>query len=141
MVLAQQQGTGEVDREAQAGYRDRLIEADGHGRGEALGALGQDQEGHHGQARRAGEAPERSDLAGPEAVARILGVAAPVGVGQGCHAERGRMGRHVPAVGEERHGAEGQPRGDLERLIMARVRPMTHQVRCSPGARGRVPKG
>ena len=67
----------------------------------------------HGQRHCAGEAAEHTDLAGAERVPPVVGVATRIGVGKGRDPESRDVGAHVPAIGQQGHGAKGRPGNDF----------------------------
>ena len=75
--------------------------------------LHRDGERHDAQEKCRGEARKVAHLAGAEGEARVAGVALGEGVGRGRDAQGARMGGHVEAVREERHGAGEVARDDL----------------------------
>ena len=85
--------------------RNRLI--DPHHRFEA------DADRDHAENERAREAREIAELARAEREVAVLGVAARHPIGPCREPERADMRRHVHAVGQERHRAEGEPGDDL----------------------------
>ena len=111
--MAEQCRADEIDDQPEHRDRHRLAIVDGSGRDEALCALPDDPDrdcGEHQCRGKAGEAPE---LARSEAVARVVGPSPGKPIGQRRHPERKRVGRHVPAVGGQRHRAGNRPDPDF----------------------------
>jgi hypothetical protein len=73
-----------------------------------------DAECEQRQHQRAREPGEIADLAGAEGKARVRSVPPREAIGERGGAERARVGRHVHAVGEQRHRAGEQTRDDLD---------------------------
>ena len=109
----QQPGADEIDGEAEYGNRNRLAIGDRHRPNQPLGALecdlDRDQRQHDG----AGEGGEIAKFAGAESEIRVGCLPTRKEIGQRGNAQRRGMGRHVPAVGEQRHRAEQRSRHDL----------------------------
>ena len=114
MILVEQQpGAHQIDRQAYHRQRDRFAEMDDDRRIEPRQRLvadrRRDQSEDHGAAKRR----QFAHLAGAESEARIVRVAAREAVGERRDRERAGMGRHVPAVGHHRHRAEDGAADDL----------------------------
>ena len=60
------------------------------------------------------ETRQVAHLAGAESEAFVAGVAAGIAIGKCGYQHGSRMGRHVPAVGNQRHRAEDAARGDFD---------------------------
>ena len=108
-VLLKQEHADEVDDEAHDSHEDGLVELDGGGVEKPL-----DGDGGHGKSRDAekdGAGEATQDLDFPRAENEAMVRAMPVGQhkSQPGNAERHRMGAHVTAVSEERHGMEDPP--------------------------------
>ena len=104
----------QVDGQADHGNGNGFIEADRCRREKPLEGFRRHQQGHNGQNNRTAETAENPDFPGAEAVARIIGVASCVTVGKSGDAQRGGMGSHVPAVGQEGHGAVNETGKDFD---------------------------
>ena len=113
MVSGQQPGAGEVHGEPDHRNHRRFAELDRYGVHQAPEALVADEQGDEGEDDCAGERRELTDLAGPEREAGIVGVLAGEAISERRNGERCGMGRHVPAVGHQRHGPEDRPCDDL----------------------------
>ena len=114
MTVAQHPGRNQVHSQADARDEHRFVEADGQGLEEASHRLPGDQNRDHRQDHGARVPTEHAHLPGSERVTGIAGVSARVEIGERGDAERRRVARHVPAVGEERHRVEGVPGDDLD---------------------------
>eukprot|EP00913_Durusdinium_trenchii_P021378 g20091.t1 len=106
MIVAKQPGADQVDHEPEGRDEDCLIEFDRHGTCQPQDAFPGNEQGDERQDDGAGEAGQVTELARAEAVARIVRVLAGIGIGHGRDQHGAGVGRHVPAVGRERHGAE-----------------------------------
>ena len=62
----------------------------------------------------AGKGGQIAELARAEGKPRIAGMAARQPIGRRRKSQRADMGRHMHAVGEQRHGAEHKARGDFD---------------------------
>ncbi len=102
-----------VDNESGDGDEDRVVVLDGGRVDEAVDAPRGHDHGERGEQHRPGEAAQGVHLAAAEAVARVVGVAARVDVGEGGDAQRDGVRPHVQAVGQQGHGGERQAREDL----------------------------
>ena len=111
--IEEQPGAQKVHAEADDRHDDRLLEADGDRREQADDRLVADQERDQRQDQGARKSSKVAELAGAVREAGIVGVAAGEVVGQGRDAEGGRVGRHVPPVGHERHRPEDRAGDDL----------------------------
>ncbi len=87
--------------------------ATGRGSNRRVADLERDAERHDAEHERRSEARKVADLAGAEAVAPSVGMTLRIGIGDRGDAERARMGRHVKAVGEQRHRVEDETGGDF----------------------------
>ena len=112
-TVAEQPGAPEVHHQADNGDRQRLAEGDGHRRAQPLESLDGDERGGQAERDGAGEAREIAELAGAEGEARVVRVAARQPVGEDADAERRDMRPHVPAIGQQREGAEHCSGDDL----------------------------
>ena len=113
IVVEQEPGAGEIDQQADRGERGRLGEIDRHRRKQPPHRLVADQHRDQRQQQRAGKGRQFSHFAGAEGKARIARVPAREAIGERGDAQRAGMGRHVPAVGDHRHGAEQRAADDL----------------------------
>jgi hypothetical protein len=114
MVLALQQPCArEIDQQPGDGDTDCLGKADLHRMGKAQHALPGHQQRDQRKDDGAREAGQIAELAGAEGEARIARLAAGIEVGDCRYQHGARMRRHVPAVGDERHGAVVGPRRDF----------------------------
>jgi len=106
LVVGQQPGAGEVHREAHARDRDRLIELDRHRVEEPHDRLVGDQDRDQCQDDGARKGCQLAKLAGAERESRVIGVAAGETVGKRRDHQCGDVGRHMRAVGDDRHRTE-----------------------------------
>ena len=141
MAVEQEPGAGEIDAETERRKHDGLAEIDRHRRDEPRQRLVADQQRDQRQDHRAGECRELADLAGAEGKARIARVASCETVGECGDAEGAGVGRHVPAVGDDRHGAEHRAADNLGNHHRRRERyhaPGAEFVPVMPGAKKNV---
>ncbi len=113
VIVLKQPGTGQVHQQADDGDGDGLLIVDRAGIQQPEHRLEQHHAGHPHQQEGAGEAPQHLDLPGAEAESVVAGEVAGGAVGQHRQAERQRMGTHVPAVGQQRHGVVEPAATDL----------------------------
>ena len=106
VIAAQQPGADQVDDKPDAGDEHRLAEVDRHRGIEAQEAFPADQQSDHGEDDGAGETGEVAEFPRAEGEARVVAVAPGVKISQRGDQHRRRMGRHMPAVGNQRHRAE-----------------------------------
>jgi hypothetical protein len=78
----------------------------------------------------AGKGGQIAEFAGAERETRIARLPSRKQVGQGGDPERGSMGRHVPAIGEQRHRSGEPSHRDFTDIITV-VSPTTNQARRS----------
>ena len=134
-AAAQQPRARDVDGEAENSDRDRLGEVrSASARTVAPIDFVADQQRDHRQHDGAGEAREIAELAGAEGEARIVGVAARVGVGERRQQQRAGVGAHVQAVGDQRDRAEHQRRRRSRRSSSSR-KARSRPRRCARCAR------
>jgi hypothetical protein len=113
VIVAQQPGADEIDAEAEHRDRDGLAIGDGHRMSEACNAFVGDLNGNHGQDDRTGKGSEVAEFAGAKRETRIARLPSRKQIGQGGDPERGSMGRHVPAIGQQRHRSGEPPPRDF----------------------------
>lgn len=114
VAVFEEERADHINEEADHRDGNGLVEADRYRQEGALHRLPGHQKPDHAQDDRTGETAEDADLARPEAVARILRMAAAQVVGERGHREGADVGAHVPAVREQRHRIEGDAGGDLD---------------------------
>jgi hypothetical protein len=133
VAMGVQQGDArQVDHQADHRDRQRPGVVDRVRRGQPGDRLADRRHRHQGEGDRAGEAGQGPDLAGAKGQGVVIGVAAGGRVGEGGQAQGGDVGRHVPAVGEERHragrvadhdldhhGRRGQPDDQAQAALLA----------------------
>ncbi len=103
-----------VDHEAEHGDDDRLVECDGHRLQETMHAFPchhQCKQGEHHRARKSGQGIY---LPGAETESLVVGVATREDIRDQGQAERRCVGRHVKAVGEQRHRSVDQAGRDFD---------------------------
>ena len=113
VLVAQPPGAQEVDCQADDGHQSGGAKGDGDGGYHTHGRLCTHEGGHEEQTHGRGEPGQGVDLAGPEDQVRVVGVAAGPDVGEPGHGHGPGMAGHVPAVGQQGHGAEKPARDDL----------------------------
>ena len=113
VMIVQQEYAEQIDCEPQHRDRNGLPEPDGDRIDEAHHQLIADQQRHHSQDNGARERRQLAELAGTEREPIIIDVPAGEIVGDGGDGKRRHMGRHVQAVGDQRHGAEQRAAADL----------------------------
>ena len=140
--VAEQPGAGEIDGEAEHRDGDRFAKRDRNRIEKPIGALIGDLNRNQAEDDGAGESREIAELAGAEAEADVAGMLPREHIGQRRNAECCGMGRHVPAIGQQRHRSEDRAGGDLSHhhddgqhdhepgpaLIMGVLRPEEHVV-------------
>jgi hypothetical protein len=114
VVLAQQPRAAEVHDEADRGDGHRLAVGDRHRTRETEKAFVGDKQRDHRQHDRAGERGQLAELAGTEREAPVMRVPPREQIRRCRDADGERMRRHVPAVGEQRHGSEDRASRDLD---------------------------
>ncbi len=113
MQLPQQPCARQIDAKAEAGHGDGLAIDDRNRRHQPQHALIGDLDGDHEKDERAGKRREFAELAGAEGKTGMAYVSAREQIGDAGDPEGRGVRRHVPAVGQERHGAEKRSRNDL----------------------------
>ena len=113
LLVEQQPGAREGDREADAGNQDRFVERDRYRVHEAGKQFHADEQRNEGQYNGAGEPGQLADLASAIGKAWIAGVSPCIAIGEHGDRERRDMGRHVPAVGGQRHRSESRAGDDF----------------------------
>ncbi|MCY1237621.1 hypothetical protein D9M72_503260 [compost metagenome] len=114
VVVLQQPGAHEVDDEAGDGDENRLAKIDRHRSVEAAQAFPADQQSDERQHDGAGKTGQVAKLSGAEGETAIVRMLARIEIGKRGDQHRGRMGRHVPTIGNERHRPEDLPGHDLD---------------------------
>ena len=104
VIILEQPGTGEVHQQPHQRDSDRLLIVDRAGIEQPEHRLEQHQPGHSHQQQGAGEATQHLDLPGAEAESVVAGEVAGGAIGQHRETERQRVGAHVPAISQQRHG-------------------------------------
>ena len=89
---------------------NRLVETYGHGIQQPQYRLVPDEQGNHRQDESARIARKLSHFAGAEGKTGIVRVLTRKQIGGGGDAERGGVGGHVPAIGQQRHRSEHRSR-------------------------------
>eukprot|EP01022_Parablepharisma_sp_SALTPOND_P021856 TRINITY_DN43714_c0_g1_i1.p6 TRINITY_DN43714_c0_g1~~TRINITY_DN43714_c0_g1_i1.p6 ORF type:complete len:319 (+),score=122.47 TRINITY_DN43714_c0_g1_i1:1736-2692(+) len=113
VVVAEHQGADQVDHQADHRHQDGLVKGDGHRIYQTRHRLIGHEHRDEAQQQGAGEPGQLAHLAGAETEAGVVGVAPGQPVAQGGDAQGGGVGGHVPAVGQQGHGAEDDARGHL----------------------------
>ncbi len=113
VAVAQQPGADEVDAEAQHRHRDRLAIGNRDRVNQPHRAFIGDLDRDQAEDDRAGKGGEVAELAGAEAEMGIARMLAREQIGDGGDPQRGRMGGHVPAIGQQRHRSEKRSCRDL----------------------------
>ena len=113
MLLAKQEGADEIDGKPEHGNGDGFAIGNRDRVDQPLHALEGDLDRDDAENDGAGEGGEIAELAGAEGEMRIARLAARKEIGERGDAERSRMGRHMPAIGKQRHRAEQRSRHDL----------------------------
>ena len=114
MIGAEQPGARKVHDQTKHGDPDRLGVGDRHRADEPLGGLDRDPDREDRENERAGKTRQIAHLAGTEGKSRIVRMSTSKPVGKGCDAQGTCMGRHVNAIGEERHRSGPQASDDLD---------------------------
>lgn len=104
--IVQQPGAGEVNQETDDGNPDGFLKPDFDRFPESTKALPKDQQGHQRKTDSTAETAQRPHFSGAKTEPRIVGVMAGKGICKGRDSQRGSVGRHVPAVGQQSHGAK-----------------------------------
>ena len=126
----QQPGRHQVHQQADHGHFQGRLRRQRLGAPQAQRRLDANAHGHQHQHKGAGEAAQHFNLPAAEGVACIVGVATRQGKGQGRHAQRQGMRPHVPAVGQQGHGAAPPAHRDFQHH--------GHQGQCQHPARARL---
>ena len=113
VLVAQQPRADKIDGKAEHRDRNRFAIGDRDGAHHPLHALKGNLYGDDPQDDGAGEGGEIAKFAGAESEIRVGCLPTRKEIGQRGNAQRRGMGRHVPAVGEQRHRAEQRSRHDL----------------------------
>ena len=92
---AKHDGRYQIDDEANHSDQQCLIEADGLRSEKSNASFPDHQHCDDAEDDRAGERGERSDLAGAERVAPVIGMLAGISIGESCDTERGYMSSHM----------------------------------------------
>jgi hypothetical protein len=126
----QQPGADKIDRQTEKRHQDRVVEADRNRIEQAHGALIPDQQRDQCKDYGTGKACQFSQLSRAEGKPRVLCMTTGETVSHRGDSQRGGMGGHVPAVGQERHGAKDRAgnTATISATIMTAVRPTTIQV-------------
>src|SRR5262249_31803600 len=98
VLTTQQPGADQIDREAEAGHRNRLAIDDRDRRDQPQRALIGDLDRDDAKNQRAGERGEIAELAGAEGKPRVAQLPPGEQIGRAGNAERGGVGAHMPAV-------------------------------------------
>lgn len=109
----QEPGAGHIDGKTDDGDGQRLVEANRNRREQAHHALIGDQNRDQSQKRGACKGGKFADLAGTKRETCIVGMPARKAIGEGGNRERRGVGRHMPAIGEQRHRSEQHAGGDF----------------------------
>ncbi len=113
VIILEQPGTGEVHQQPHQRDSDRLLIVDRAGIEQPEHRLEQHQPGHSHQQQGAGEATQHLDLPSAKAESVVAGKVAGGAIGQYRETQRQRVGAHVPAVGQQRHGVVEPAAADL----------------------------
>jgi hypothetical protein len=113
ITIPKQPGTCQIDRQAYDRNDNGLIEIDGDGGGEAKQAFPSDQQRNERQNDCAGEPRQISQFACAKGEAAILGMATGERIGERRYQQGSSMGRHVPTIGNQSHGAVDTAGDDL----------------------------
>ena len=114
VVVAQKPCADEIDDKADNSNCDGLAEIDRHRIEQSQYALPAHDQRDQRQHDRAGKAREIAELAGAEGEACIVRMSARVEIGERRDQHGADMGRHMPAIGEQRHRAVNRARADLD---------------------------
>ncbi len=114
VMIMQEQRADEVHDEADKRDRDRFPERDRHGMDQAGHRFISDQQRHHGEDDGAGKGGKLSQLAGSERKPVIADMAAGKAVGDGGDRQRGDVGGHMEAVGDEGHRPRPRAAADFD---------------------------
>ena len=113
MAVAQQKGADEIDGEAKYGDQERFAIGNRDRMHQPLRAFKRNLDRDDRQNDGAGKGGKVAELSGAEGEFGVAGLASREQIGQRGDAERRGMGRHVPAVGQQRHRSEQRSRHDL----------------------------
>ena len=102
-----------IHHQSDYGDKGRLAEGNRLRRDETTHAFYRNAKCDDAQDKGRRKAREVSDLTSSEAELPVFGVPSCEGIGSRRHSERPRMGRHVKAVGEQRHRSKDGPCDDL----------------------------
>ncbi|MNX80438.1 hypothetical protein D3C86_1120980 [compost metagenome] len=104
VVARQQKGTGDVHRQPHHRNHRRFGECHGRWLKQAINGFTGNAESHQPQHHGRGKTREIPDLAGAEAVTRVVGIAPCKPIGRRRDAQGPGMGGHVKTIGQQRHG-------------------------------------
>ena len=107
----QQPGAEQVDDQADNSNQQGFVEADLRGGQQPLEGFDNHQQRDNTKHDGTGITSQNTDLAGAETVAVVVGMNSRVVVGKRGNTESEKVRSHMPAIGEQSHGAE-QPAAD-----------------------------